>query len=168
MWCRSYLNLLPRPCLQNQLLWWLQATKPALSPLVAGRAVTPSHCRRVISTRRNFKPSQWVGRQPLLKLCTWCSRLANSQSARRLSWWRVNTSWKGQFYLVCLPRNEQLDCSLGKRRDSLFPPCIFRECWINFQDPKVKVIKSLNTVKLSTYFGFVAWVSWDELISKLS
>lgn len=57
----------------------------------------------------------------------------------------------------------------GEKKGFFFPPVFFMivECWINFQHLKVKVIKSLNTVNLSTFFGFVAWLSWDELISKL-
>lgn len=40
---------------QNQLLWWLQATKPALSPLVGGRVVTPVMLQGSYQDQKEFK-----------------------------------------------------------------------------------------------------------------
>jgi len=70
------LNLLLRPCHGHRFLWPLQATKPALSPLVGGSVVTLVHAAGLLSRPGGiWNHLKWIGKHLCFKLCSWCCRL---------------------------------------------------------------------------------------------
>lgn len=92
-----------------------------------------AHCRGVVKSRRNLKTSEWAGRHPFFKPCTWCCcRLCNRQPTRRLSFykWRTNTSWIGCFSSIWFVYPEMSSWPVVLGKEGRFLPFAFHDCWI--------------------------------------